>query len=135
MTETAEDLFSGPGADAIYRQGLEAGEFNIQRCEECGSHVFYPRVLCPDCGSPRLGWVRASGRGTVYSTAVIRQRPERGPDYNIAIVELAEGPRMMSRVDGLAAEDVKIGLAVEARIAELDGNLAIVFDPVDGNLV
>ncbi len=133
MTDTGEELFSGPGAEAIYRQGLEAGEFNIQRCEECAAHVFYPRVLCPDCGSPRLGWIRASGRGTVYSTAVIRQRPERGPHYNIAIVELAEGPRMMSRVDGLAAEDVKIGMAVEARIAELDDGPAIVFDPVEGD--
>ena len=51
--------------------------------------------------------------------------------YVFAVVQLDEGPRMMSRVDGLAAEDVKIGMNVEARIADLDDGPAIVFDPVN----
>jgi uncharacterized OB-fold protein len=106
-----------PGPDFIYQAALAAGTFKIQRCDDCASHIFYPRHLCPDCGSSRLSWVAASGKGTVYSTTMIRQRPEAGGNKNLCVVELAEGPRMMSRIDGIAAEEVKIGMAVTAEIA------------------
>ena len=106
-----------PGPDRIFQDALARGEFTLQRCTGCSSHVFYPRHLCPECGSSRLDWVTASGRGTVYSTTVVRQRPEAGGNKNLCVVELAEGPRLMSRVEGVPAEDVKIGMAVAAEIA------------------
>lgn len=105
------------GPDKIFQDGLARGEFNIQRCADCGTHVFYPRHLCTECGSAKLEWKRASGHGTVHSTTIIRQRPEAGGNKNLCIVELAEGPRLMSRVEGLPAEEVKIGLTVVATIA------------------
>jgi hypothetical protein len=80
--------------------------------------VFYPRVLCPHCGSERLEWVAPSGRGTVYSTTIVRRKPADGGDYNVCLVDLAEGPRMLSRVAGVAPEEVRIGMAVKARIAD-----------------
>ena len=107
---------SGPEKQFFDR--LAAGSFDIQRCAACRKHVFYPRVLCPHCGGERLDWVAASGRGTVYSTTVVRRKPADGGDYNIVLVDLAEGPRMMSRVAGLAPGEVKIGMPVQARIAE-----------------
>ncbi|HEX4111054.1 MAG TPA: OB-fold domain-containing protein, partial [Stellaceae bacterium] len=71
----------------------------------------------------------ASGKGTVYSTSVVRQRPEDGPDYNIALIDLAEGPRMMSRVTDIPAPEVKIGMAVEAYIGDLDKETLVLFRP------
>ena len=109
------------GAESSYHGYLAKGEFRIQRCNGCGQHVFYPRGLCPHCGSSNLEWLKASGAGTVYSTTVMRRKPEAGGDYNVCLVDLAEGPRLMSRVEGIAPKDVRIGMAVKARIAKAAG--------------
>jgi len=119
------------GPDARYFAHLAAGDWRIQRCGGCGSHVFQPRVMCPDCGSGDLEWVAPSGSGTVYSTTVIRRRPDRGGDYNVCLIDLAEGVRMMSRVEGVAPEAVRIGMPVAARLAEQDGQTVVVFDPAE----
>lgn len=117
------------GPDVQYAAFLAEGRLCLQRCGGCARHVFYPRVLCPHCGSSDLGWVEASGRGTVYATTVIRQRPEQGPHHNLCLVDLEEGVRFPSRVEGLPPEDVRIGMAVKARIARQDGAPLVVFDP------
>ena len=106
------------GPEQQYFDRIAAGRFEIQKCASCARHVFYPRVLCPHCGAGELGWVAPSGRGTVYSTTVVRRRPADGGDYNVCLVDLAEGVRLMSRVVSLPPQDVKIGMAVRARIAE-----------------
>jgi hypothetical protein len=106
------------GPERQYLDRLAAGRFEIQRCEACAKHVFYPRVLCPHCGSDRLDWIAPCGRGTVYSTTIVRRKPADGGDYNIALVDLAEGVRMLSRVAGIAPDAVKIGMAVTVRIAD-----------------
>ena len=106
-----------PGPEQTYKDKLAQGAFEIQKCAACGKHVFYPRVVCPHCGADKLGWVAASGAGVVYSTTVVRRKPEAGGDYNVALVDLAEGPRMMSRVVGVEPAAVKIGMKVRARIA------------------
>ena len=124
MTETARG-----GPDAAYFRYLEAGDWRIQRCSGCGTHVFQPRVMCPDCGGDRLDWIAPSGRGVVYSTTVIRRRPDRGGDYNVALIDLAEGVRMMSRIEGLAPDAVAIGLPVTARLTDDNGTKIVVFDP------
>lgn len=116
------------GPEKYFRDRLAQGKFEVQRCTSCGKHVFYPRALCPHCGSERLEWREASGKGTVYSTTIVRQKPERGGDYNVALIDLLEGPRMMSRVVGCRPEEVAIGLKVKARIDQLDGKELIVFE-------
>lgn len=121
------------GPEEAYQQYLARGEFRIQRCDNCTKHIFYPRLLCPDCGSSRLSWTTPSGAGTVYSTTVMRRRPESGGDYNVALVELNEGPRLMSRVEGVPPKNVKIGMAVRARIAGGgEDGFIVVFDPAGG---
>jgi uncharacterized protein len=107
---------------------LEQGSFRIQRSRSSGRHIFYPRVAEPQTGSTDLEWVEASGRGTVYSTTVIRQKPP-APNYNLALVDLAEGPRMMTRVEGIAPEQVKIGMPVKAKIVREDDRALLVFEP------
>ena len=122
--------FQGP--DAAFAAGLAEGEFRIQRCGSCGAHIHYPRALCLKCGSSELETVRASGRGTVHATSVVRVRPEHGENYNIALVDLAEGPRMMTRVVDTAPEDVRIGDAVTAFVGEIEGEKVILFRPAGG---
>ena len=117
--------------EANFRAHLAQGRFMIQRCKETGEHVFYPRLFPPGDAGGTLEWVEASGRGIVHATTVNRRRPEQGGDYNIALIELEEGPRMLSRVVGIAPDAVHIGQKVRARIEPLDGSPAVVFEPAE----
>ena len=117
------------GPDATYFAHLAARDWRIQKCRGCGAHVFQPRVMCPACGGDAFDWVAPSGRGVVHSTTVVRRRPADGGDYNVALVDLAEGVRMMSRVESVEPGGVRIGMAVTARLAEQDGDTIVVFDP------
>jgi uncharacterized OB-fold protein len=110
-----------------YREFLAQGRFMIQRARASGRHIFYPRVAEPLTGDTDLEWVQASGRGTVYSSTVVRKKPPE-PSYNVALIDLVEGPRMMSRVVGLAPDEVRIGLAVRAKIIEENGAPLLVFE-------
>lgn len=123
--------FDGDGPDAIYREALAGGEFRLQRCGACGKAIFYPRLLCHHCGSADLSWFAPSGRGTVYSTSTVRVRPGKGESYNISLIELEEGPRMMSWVVDAPVDDVAIGMAVTAFVGEIDGEPAILFRPAE----
>jgi len=116
-----------PGPLHIYEENLAKGEFKIQQCKDCGQHVFYPRYLCHHCGSTDLKWVAVSGRGSVYSTSVVRQRPEKGGDYNLSLIDLEEGPRMLSRVIDVAPDEVTIGMEVSAHVGMINDLPAVVF--------
>ena len=109
-----------------YMNFLTEGKFMLLRSKDSGKYIFYPRVVEPGTGSTRLEWVQASGRGSVYSTTVVRQRPPAA-DYNVAIVELAEGPRMFSRIDGMPADQVKIGMQVQAQVITENEKPMVVF--------
>ncbi|MEM7178222.1 MAG: OB-fold domain-containing protein [Pseudomonadota bacterium] len=124
--------FDGPGPEAAFKAFLADGKFMIQRSAATGAYIFYPRVAAPGTGEADLEWIEASGEGTVYATTVTRQRPEKGGDYNVALIDLAEGPRMMARVDGIAPDAVEIGMKVRARVDELAGEPAVIFAPVEG---
>lgn len=116
--------------DVEFRAFLAQGRFMIQRSKSSGAHVFYPRAVAPGTGARDLEWVEASGLGVVYSTTVVRKKPPE-PGYNVALIDLAEGPRMMSRVEGLDPADVTIGMTVQARIIDQDGEPVVVFDPAE----
>ena len=98
----------------------------ILRSRSTGGHVFYPRVIEPGTGATDLEWVPASGKGTVYSVTVVRKRTVE-ESYNVVLVDLEEGPRMMSRVDGVPFEEITIGMAVQARIAQENEQPLVVF--------
>jgi uncharacterized OB-fold protein len=113
-----------------YMRFLSEGRFMIQRSRGSGRYVFYPRVAEPLTGATDLEWVEASGQGTVYAVTVVRRRAPAS-DYNVVLVDLEEGVRMMSRVEGIAPAEVRIGMRVRARIA-LDGDApVVVFDAVE----
>ena len=117
------------GADQYFHTQLQAGVFTIQRCGQCNDSIFYPRMICPHCGSDDLQWYQPSGKGTVYSTTIVRNKPEKGGDYNVALIDLEEGPRMMSRVENIPPDQVKIGLAVSVSIKQTDDSALLVFVP------
>ena len=120
---------SAPGPELHFQQALDEGRFLIQRCDACGRHVFQPRTVCPHCGDDRLAWVEAGGGGTVYSTTTVRRKPEAGGDYDVSLIDLDEGVRMMSRVEGIAAADVKIGMRVRASVIRQKNGGLVVFRP------
>ncbi|CAB3923259.1 hypothetical protein LMG26858_05510 [Achromobacter anxifer] len=124
IQETAQQ-----GVEAQYRQALDQGRFLIQRCAACERAIFYPRMICPHCGAGELAWTAPDGRGEVYSTTVVRRKPEAGGDYNVALIDLREGVRLMSHVEGVAPDAVHIGMAVRAQVAQQDGRGLLVFIP------
>ncbi len=112
---------------ATYWQCLESGRLGFQRCRDCGTPVFYPRVLCPVCGGRDLKWQMSSGRGTVYATTAVYHR-DREP-HNVVLIDLEEGFRMMSRVEGLMAEEVEIGMNVVFKVRHAEDGPVVAFVP------
>jgi uncharacterized protein len=99
-----------------YWEAARRHELLIRRCCSCGTHHFYPRGHCPTCLSPEVEWIKAQGHGVVYSFTVCH-RPAPGFEadvpYNIALVELDEGVRMMTTIVGCSLDEIRIGLEVE----------------------
>jgi uncharacterized protein len=89
-------------------------ELMLQRCGACDKFIYYPRARCPHCFSDRLQWHRCSGKGKLYSFTVVRRASARvfgdGP-YVLAIVELAEGPRMTTNIEA-PPETLKVDMPV-----------------------
>ncbi|NUL03131.1 Zn-ribbon domain-containing OB-fold protein [Streptomyces lunaelactis] len=133
MTATPEvDDFTRPFWDAAAEGGLL-----IRRCGACGRAHHYPREFCPRCWSEDVTWERASGRATLYTWSVVHRNdlPPFGArvPYAAAVVDLAEGPRMMTEIVEYAEEgELRIGMELEATFrVEGDGGSAVpVFRPV-----
>lgn len=129
MIQTRGQGLSQSPPTATYFGHLAAGRFMIQRSPSTGEWVFYPRVVAPRTGATDLEWAEPSGLGTVYAVTVKRMKPP-APDVSIAIVELDEGPRMMTHVQGLPADAVRIGMRVRATIVPgPDDSPIVVFEP------
>lgn len=120
------------GVQAFHQLELDAGRFLIQHCGDCARHVYFPRECCPHCGSPALQWTQPQGTGKVYAVTTVRRREAEGGDLNVALIDLDEGVRLMSRVDNLPPQQVRIGQRVTARVQVKDGRGLVLFDAIDG---
>ncbi len=118
---------SASGPDVEFRAALKEGLLRIQRCDGCDRHIFFPRIVCPHCGGMDISFVDATGKGVVYATTIVRRRAEKGGDYNVALIDLAEGVRMMSRVEGISPDQVVIGMPVVAFVDDVDGAPGVLF--------
>ena len=110
-----------------YFDALKDHTLMIQRCNACSRAYFYPRPFCPDCFTFDTEWFQASGRGTLYSF-VINYRPPPGfgaEPYVIAVVELEEGPRMMTNLVGVDPDPQRISC---------DAPVEIVYDDVSDDV-
>jgi hypothetical protein len=121
-----------------YWDGCAAGELRIQRCTDCGAPYFYPRPICPSCHSGNVEWFTASGKATLYSY-VINHRPAPGFEeeapYAIAVVQLAEGPRLMTNLVGVPSTPEALVLDMPLRVAfERRGDISLpVFTPEEAS--
>jgi uncharacterized OB-fold protein len=116
-------------------EGLRDSRLLIKHCTACGAFHYYPRPFCPTCWSDDVEWYEASGRAAVYtySTVYVNDLPPFGPQvpYIAAVVELDEGPRMMTRLVDCTKDDITLGMPVQVTYADLDDELKIaVFRPV-----
>jgi uncharacterized protein len=119
-----------------YWESARAGRLVTQRCRSCGRIWHPPLPACPHCHSTDIGWREVCGSGTVYTYTVVRHAThaalaDRIP-YVVAIVELAEGPRLVTGITGCAPDDVRVGMAVRACFREVaDGVTLPYFEPAD----
>lgn len=97
-----------------FLERCKKGELAYQVSADDGKAVFYPRVAVPGSGSTRLEWRVSKGLGTVYSTTVVYYKDEK--PLNVALIDLDEGFRMMSRVEDIDPLAVTIGMRVKVRI-------------------
>jgi hypothetical protein len=112
------------------------GRLLLKRCLDCGSLIWYPRAICPECASLRTEWFQASGRGRVYSYTLNHRGQDAYSDagpYVLAYVELDEGPRMMTNIVGADAAGVTVGMRVEVVFHDTgDGTALPRFRPAPG---
>ena len=113
--------------NSVYMDYCRNDQLAFQRSPS-GQAIFYPRIVEPKTGD-NLSWEVSQGLGTVYSTTVIYSRDEK--PYNVALIDVDEGYRMMSRVEGVDPEDVRIGMRVQVKIVTFDdGKKYPIFSPV-----
>jgi uncharacterized OB-fold protein len=103
-----------------YLNGLERGELVYQFSPSAGGAVFYPRVIAPKTGKPDLEWRISKGLGFVHATTVVH--PQKGEPYNVALIDVDEGFRMMSRVEDIPPTQVRIGMRVRFRVHKSEGD-------------
>ena len=94
------------------------GRLLVKKCVTCGQVHFYPRAICPFCGSDKTEWVTASGRGTVYSYSVMRRVPI---PYALAYVTLEEGVTMMTNIVDGDLDAIRIGQRVTVAFKPSEG--------------
>ena len=122
------DALTAPFWEACRREVLE-----VCACADCGHRFLPPGPCCPRCWSPRLAPQEASGRGRVFSFAVYRRtyHPAIPAPYVVALVELDEGPRLISNIVGCAPEDVAIDMPVAVCFEDAGDFTLPRFTPVD----
>jgi hypothetical protein len=98
-------------------EGCRQHELRLQRCRTCHTFRHQPRPMCPQCRSLDYEWARASGRGTVYTFTIVHGPTlpafQAAAPYNVIVVQLEEGPFMVSNLVDCGAEHIRIGMAVE----------------------
>jgi len=104
-------------------------ELVFQRCASCGQRIYFPRLLCHRCLSPKLDWEKAAGWGEIYSYTVVHQVAHESfaadVPYVYAIIELAEGVRMISHVININPSRVRIGMKVKVVFEDVTPEVSI----------
>ena len=129
MFQIDKPLPAVPEDGAPYWAAAREGRLELQRCAKCKHWRFPPSVVCPKCLAFEHEWAPVSGRATIYSFIVVHrpQHPGFAKDapYNVALVELEEGPRMHTNIVECANEDLKIGMPVEVVFEKVDDEITL----------
>lgn len=123
-------LYPKPGIthdNRFFWEGLAQHRLLIQRCASCGRLQHPPAPMCPGCHGFEMDAIEASGRGTVHSFVVAHHPPIPPFAYPnvIALVELEEGTRLVSRLVGVEPEDVAIGMRVAVEFERIDDEFVV----------
>jgi uncharacterized protein len=108
--------------------GTRSGELRLQRCEDCSRVYFPPRPFCPACASRKVSVFAASGRGVLWSYVIHhRNVPGFTPPYAIAVVQLEEGPRMMTNIVDCpqTPESLQLDMKLEVAFQKLDEEITL----------
>jgi uncharacterized OB-fold protein len=112
-----------------FYEGAKLRELRVQRCRDCGALRFPARTLCSECLSTQSDWVKVSGDGEVFTFNVMHQVYHPGfateVPYAVVVVRLAEGPKMISNLVGVAPRDVHIGMKVHAVFEDLTDEVTL----------
>lgn len=117
----------------FFWNGVREGELRVQQCADCSALNHPPKPICSECGSFELGHLVASGAGTVYSHVTFHKPLSPGFDepYNVSVIELVEGVRIVSQVVGVQPDAISIGMPVEVEFTEVEPGLVLpLFHPV-----
>lgn len=135
MSAVRFDLPAPDPSTETWWAAAKDGRLLVKRCASCGRVHQYPRPFCPHCWSADVEWEQASGRGVVYtySTVHVNDLPpfaEKVP-YTVAIVELDEGPRVMTNLVDVDGAELRIGMPVEVTFVEQTDEFTLaMFRPV-----
>ena len=119
-----------PNADnAGFWEGCRNHELRLQRCAGCGAYRHHPRPMCPQCNSFEYEWARVSGHGVLYSFTIAHGPTlpvfqERAP-YNVAVIELDEGPYLVSNIVNCVDAELRIGMPVEVTFEDIDDDITL----------
>jgi uncharacterized OB-fold protein len=109
-------------------EGARRHQLMVYRCSHCGAY-YNPPTDCPACDNPHMGWVKASGRGKVYTYIIyhVAYHPswEKYLPYNVAWVELEEGPLMMTNIIGCKLEDIYVDMPVEVAFEDVTEEITL----------
>ncbi len=108
-------------------EGIKENKLLIQKCAGCGKILHPPRPMCPACLSNKSEHIEASGKGKIYSFVTYNKSPHKGfkAPYTVVLVELEEGPRVISNMVDVKADEIEIGMPVEVAYEEIDDTLAL----------
>ena len=108
-------------------EGVKESKLLIQKCKGCGQILHPPRPMCPTCHSTESEYVQASGKGKIYSHTTYQKSPHKGfkAPYSVVLVELDEGPRLISNMVDVKPEDIKIGMPVQVVYEKIDDKLTL----------
>ena len=118
MVDHSEKNFPNPTLETeIYWQGCRDHKLLVQQCASCGNVQFYPRVMCTNCISKDVEWIKASGAGKIKSFTIIHRAISKAyleeVPYVVALIELEEGPTIMSNIIDCEPKSLVIGMDVE----------------------
>lgn len=112
-----------------YWEAARRHNLSLPCCTACGHWHFYPRTLCPSCGSPDIAWRESAGKGHIFSFTIVERAPspafQSEVPYALGIIALDEGPHLMATIVGGKIEDIRIGDRVAVRYVDIDDVISL----------
>ena len=129
MSEYAKPIPTPSEDSQTYWDATRNHELKLQQCGECSAFRFPPAEVCSECTAEAYQWKPVSGKGRVFSFVIYHRAFHRGfadeLPYVVAVIELDEGPRMLSNVTGCKPEEVRCDMPVEVTYEDITGEMTL----------